>query len=379
MANRGLYAPVFMRSRDDVADEIEIPESAFVPKPWFGEEPSEALVTEIKAFVKQTGTPYLWRGHRHTKPDKGALIRYKGEFDLPASHAGRNHRHLWSPCPCCKPRSPWFYKDGKIAWFPEEKLIRLIGPDCFKAINAQGHKEAEEIFRAEEERKNTERYLLKHIVLVPHIIQAATDNLSLIRDIDRLQAILSRNMPKLIGFDLWQHIRTDGALKIEVTRTEQRVDRSGNQSEVTVQDFQRYGPIAGGTMLKPNASPIEPRVERQVEILKTINFGEAYVARMDQEERKATVKKFRSVGALAELFAEAEEMRRFLSPISLGSLNGWGKLENAPARLHIEITPDYMQLLIGNTREGARSIPFRPTFFDKLRAMPDVAKTIKEG
>ena len=73
------------------------------------------------------------------------------------------------------------------------------------------------LFRAEEERnKKTERYLLKHIALIPEIIQAATDNLPLIWQIDRLQVILSLNMPKLIGFDLWQHIRTDGALKVEV-------------------------------------------------------------------------------------------------------------------------------------------------------------------
>ncbi len=98
-------------------------------------------------------------------------------------------------------------------------------------------------------------------------------------------------------------------------------------------------------MLKPNASPIEPRAEKQIEILKTINFGEAYVTRMDQDERKATVRKFRAVRVLEDLFAEAEEMRRFLSPISLGSLNGWGKLENAPARLHIAITPvDVLEL-----------------------------------
>jgi hypothetical protein len=362
-----------------VVDEIEIPESALSPKPWFAEEPSEVLVAEIKAFVKETGTPYLWRGHTHTKPQKGALIRYKGEFDLPATHAGRNHRHRWSPCPCCKPRTPWFYKNGKIAWFPEDKLVRLIGPDCFKAIDAKGHKEAEELFRAEEERKKTERYLLKHIVLIPEIIRVATDNLPILRDIDRLQAILSRNMPRLIGFDLWQHIRTDGALKIEVTRTEQRVDRSGNQSEVTVQDFERYGPIGGGSMLKPNASPIEPRVEKQIEILKTINFGEAYVARMDHDERKVAVKKFRAVGVLVDLFSEADEMRRFLSPISLGSLNGWGKLENAPARMHIALTPDHTQLFIGKSQESAQPIMFRPTFFDRLYSMPDVAKTIKEA
>jgi hypothetical protein len=80
--------------RRDVADEIDIPQSALESKPWFTDEPSEELVSEIKAFVKENGTPYLWRGHTHTKPEKGALIRYKGEFDLPAKTRKDKFRHI---------------------------------------------------------------------------------------------------------------------------------------------------------------------------------------------------------------------------------------------------------------------------------------------
>jgi hypothetical protein len=379
LTNRGLLAPfLFFRGEVRLANEIDIPESAREPKPWFPDEPTDELVAEIKAFVKGTGTPYLWRGHTHTKPEKGALIRYKGEFDLPASHSGQKNRVRWSPCPCCKQRTPWFYKDGKIAWFPEDRLIRLIGPDCFKAINAQGHKEAEELFRAEQERKNTERFLLNHIGLVPEIIRAAEENLTIIKEVDRMRAVLSRNVPRLIGFDLWQHIRADGVLKLEVTRTERRVDRGGNEREVTVQDFERYGPIQGGEMLRPDPRPMASRVEKQIELLKPINFSAAYVGRMNPDERKAAVKRFKAVGVLADLFSEAEVVRRFLSPISLGSLNGWGKTDNAPTRMYIALSSDHMQLKIGKTPDSTTSIAFRPHFFDTLRALPEIAKSIND-
>jgi hypothetical protein len=89
---------------------------------------------------------------------------------------------------------------------------------------------------------------------VPEILEAATENLTIIKDVDRMRAVLSRNLPRPIGFDLWQHIRADGALKLEITRTEQRVDRGGNEREVTVQDFERYGPILGGEMLRPDVT-----------------------------------------------------------------------------------------------------------------------------
>lgn len=359
-------------------NDIDIPESALTPKPWFADEPDDALISEIKAFVRETGTPFLWRGHTHTKPEKGSVIRYKGEFDLPASHAGRKNREKWSPCPCCKPRSAWFYRDGKIAWFPEHKLIRLIGPDCFKAIDAQGHTEAIQLFREEQERKSTERYLLDNIGAVPRAIDAASSNLPVLREIDRVRAILSRNLPRLIDFDLWRHVRADSALKLEVTRIEQRVDRSGNQTTVPVQDFTRYGPISGSIMLNPNHQELVPRAEKALAIIRTINFGPEYARALPHDERNEVVKNIRSIATLAEISAEAEEVRVFLSPLNMATLNGWGKAEGAPARMHITISPDQSDLLVGKAASVAARIPVRPPFFQDLRPMPAIAKSIKD-
>jgi len=49
-------------------------------------------------------------------------------------------------------------------------------------------------------------------------------NSAIIDDIDRVRFILSKRIRSAIDFDLWHHVRADGALKIAVTRTEQRVD-----------------------------------------------------------------------------------------------------------------------------------------------------------
>ncbi|PDT68505.1 hypothetical protein CO675_39165 [Bradyrhizobium sp. C9] len=350
-----------------------------MPKPWFAEEPDDDLISEIKAFVRETGTPYLWRGHTHTKPEKGSLIRYKGEFTLPASHAGAKHKDKWSPCPCCKPRSPWFYKDGKIAWFPEQKLIRLIGPDCFKAIDAHGHAAALQSFREEQDRKNTERYLLDNIGAVPAAISAASENLPVLREIDRIRAILSRNVPRLIGFDLWRHVRADDALKLEVTRIEQRVDRSGNQTAVSVQDLTRYGPISGAIMLKPDHSELAPRAEKVIEVVRTINFGPEYAQALHHDERKEIIKKLRLIATLAEISDEADKARLFLSPLNMATLNGWGKSEGAPTRIYIAVSPELSEIRLGKEADTASAIPVKPVFFQDLRSMPAIAKSIKES
>ncbi len=364
-----------------MSDEIVIPPSARVVKAHYADRPSDALVLEIKKFIKETGKPYLWPGHTHTKPPKGASIVYRGEFDLPASHAGSKNRHKWAPCPCCKFKSPWYFRDGKIAWFPNEKVIRLIGRDCFRSINAAGHDEAEGIFRQEERRRKTEAYLLGHLAIVPTILEVIRHNSHIIDDIDRVRFILSKRLPKAIDFDLWEHLRTDGTLKIEVTRTEQRVDRSGNQTEVTIQDFRSYGPLYGYQMLKPDVKPMSERIEVLATLLHAINFGEQYANRlafMTDDERSKAIKALRAAAAISEIVTEAEDVRRFLSPLSLGSLNGWSRTNGAPATIFIALSQDRTELLVARNQGAAQPMIFKPIFFDALRKVPTISKSINE-
>jgi hypothetical protein len=84
------------------------------------------------------------RYHTHSKPTKNARIVYIGRFDLPPSHQVPD-RH--APCPCCSPRAPKYSREGKIAWFPDEHVVRMIGPDCFHTLNPEGHWEAVEVFK----------------------------------------------------------------------------------------------------------------------------------------------------------------------------------------------------------------------------------------
>lgn len=43
-----------------------------------------------------------------------------------------------------------FARNGKIAWFPDEHVIRMIGPKCFQTLNPEGHCEAVAQFVREE-------------------------------------------------------------------------------------------------------------------------------------------------------------------------------------------------------------------------------------
>jgi hypothetical protein len=362
--------------------DLEIPESALAHKPWFEEQPSPAVVSEIKAFIKETGCPHLWHGHTHTRPPAAtASIRYLGKYDLPASHAGQRNRTKWAPCPCCHWKSPWYFRDGRIAWFPEEKVIRNIGRHCYKSIDAAGDAEAERLLNIEENRRRTEAYLVGHLPLVPQMLAVISANSAIIDDIDRVRFILSKRIRPAIDFDLWHHVRADGALKITITRIEQRVDTSGNQTEHRFDDFQRYGPIDGYEMLDPAAKPMAERIARLAQKLSTIDFGDQCanrLAALTDAERTKAVQALRSAASINEIFAEAETVRRFLSPLSLGSLNGWSRQQGAPASIYIALSDDRSQLFLGKNEDDARPLIFKPMFFNTLRKLPAVSRSINE-
>jgi hypothetical protein len=169
--------------------------------------------------------------------------------------------------------------------------------------------------------------------------------------------------------------------KITITRTEQRVDASGNQTEHRFEDFQRYGPIDGYEMLDPAAKPMAERIARLAQKLSTVDFGdqrENRLAALTDAERTKAVQALRSAASINEIFAEAETVRRFLSPLSLGSLNGWSRQQGAPASIYIALSDDRSQLFLGKNENDARPLIFKPLFFNTLRKLPAVSRSINE-
>jgi hypothetical protein len=138
LLSAALRFPTFVFNGYHMAN-IDIPNACRRVKPVFELRPNAELISEIQSFIATTGLPHMWRGHTHTKPPAEAKIVYVGEFDLPLSHQSKGK---WAPCPCCSPEHTKYCKRGKIAWFPKECTIRMLGPDCFAAIDERGHEEA---------------------------------------------------------------------------------------------------------------------------------------------------------------------------------------------------------------------------------------------
>jgi hypothetical protein len=357
-----------------MSEEIDIPASAWEVKALFPARPGDEIIAEIKAHVKEFGTPHTWRGHTHSPPARDAKIVYLDEINLPPSHCGDVNRHKWSPCPVCSPRHPKFYKAGMIAWFPEEQTIRIIGPECFASFNLEGHSAAYAEFRREQEDKRNDVFLLSHLGFIGGAIEVIEANIPAVKEVDRVREILSRRIPLLIDFDLWRHIRADQRLRMESERRTVTQDRYGEEHVTVTREVNVYGPVIGHIMLEPSPKPIFDRLDICRTRLRMIDFGERYAEHLAtlpfEEKRKLAKFLQKEIRKAHDLFAEAEEVRRFLRPENVATLRGWGKHENCPTRLHIAFAPDGRQLHIGKTDEQVQTMTVRPPFWSILRQIP---------
>ena len=51
-----------------MADDLDIPASAFKIKADYFDRPDKATIALIKDYIHKFGTPHLWWGHTHTVP-----------------------------------------------------------------------------------------------------------------------------------------------------------------------------------------------------------------------------------------------------------------------------------------------------------------------
>lgn len=353
---------------------VDIPDSARAVKANYPTRPSEELVREIKTFIADNGTPFLWPGHTHTRPPQGAIVVYCGEFDLPKSHAGPKQRAKWAPCPCCHSETAWYWKGGKIAWFPDESVVRNIGRDCFRNINESGHATAVEQFKAEERNRKDRIFLLSHLGVVPEAVRVIERALATVRAFDDVRFVLSNRLTKVIGFDLWNEIRADGVLMVHGERLEQFVRPDGTHDTRMVPELRRYGAVRGYAMLNPKSTPLAPNLEKALAKLRLIDFGENFTVRLermdDDERHRAANSLAKPIDAAKDIFTEVEDCRRFLSAESIATLNGWGRESPGQPRLYFELVQG--KLLIGRTSDSTKPMTLGNAFWNVLGELPKI-------
>ncbi|MCW5726229.1 hypothetical protein [Parvibaculum sp.] len=354
-----------------IHDPVNIPPSALETKRWFPERPGNDVVREIKEFISECGKPYLWRGHTHTKPKPGALIVYIGEFDLPSRFKSKQY---WAPCPCCSPRYPKYRESGKIGWFPEEHVIRIIGPDCFRALNEQGHDEALEKFRAEERREKDIRYLVENLPIVPDLLAVTRAIIPVAESVDEFSKSLKQRLTDVLKIDLWRELR-EGKLRLRIRRDEvyRRADGTVNVREV--EDIQDYAPVEGYRLLNPKAKRFAPQLRTlEAHLVSLLNHTNADQSERSDDERRAIAKLLGDCSRkLRTVVEDLSDARKFGMVIAASTIRRWSEQSGSPLRLYTERTG--FDFYIGRHRDEKMRIALGSNFDDALPMIPRLAET----
>lgn len=327
-------------------EPVEIPPEAETPKPLFTTLPGAEVVTEIREWIKGGNPVFMWRGHTHNKPNKGEPVEYLNDF---APLKGKP-----APCPICSHSHTKFQRIGIIAWFPESGLIRLIGPDCFRSFNPEGHDRAWEALQRRKEDERYRGYLLKSITGVsPKARDAIVHAMPLAEHLDNLAEILGKRLANLEGIYLWDLTR-EGLKRIQET-TEGPVSTT-------------YANVAGSRLVDPNRKQFTSRLRQAIQVFDRLRGFSIELS--THEERTAVARAFsRSLRIANECWAEMQECRRFLSLEATATMRNWGALPDSEERLYVRRTDDLI-LLIGRTEHEAKRIKLLPCINQVLKELP---------
>lgn len=353
----------------------EISSEQVEAKPFYrNREAAESVVPEIKTHIKETGEPHTWRHHTHSKPVTGSRIVYIGQFDLPKSHQAPD-RH--APCPCCSPRSPKYSRNGKIAWFPDEHVIRMLGPDCFKTLNPEGHWEAMAQFDREEAERRTIDYLLNNLHLVRGALDVGKTAVPTLDIIDQVHAKLSQRLQEVVRIDLWRHVMR-GELNVSVRARRMRRHANGSETVEDFTDIQRLSQFPGFRMFSPKTSRLAGRMGGCLKRLGFVDFGdeaESRLREMTQPDRAKAAKLLSDgLSTMRNILDDAEKIRSGFDRVSVATLRGWTRHHGCPVSIFID--GDESSFYIGTDENQKVRIELPATFWVRFGQVPEVV-TVK--
>ncbi len=314
------------KAANDNVKKVDVPSSAYQVKAIFDEPPGDDVVSDIWSFVELTGRPHLWHGHTHTKPTDGSSVYYVEEFSLPPSH---HDRASWAPCPCCSPTAPKFRDRGKIAYFPNEKVVRLIGPECFASISGSNHAEAANDLR----RRKADKDNILFLQSAEKVMTEASDQLKararLASELDAVLPEMRAKLQTVLSVNLWPEIK-DGYL--HTIQKSVAVDAFGTRrtEEVRV----KFGSLPYVEALNPERARLSKRIERLLRDLAQITQLLPFHQSGDSYDRSKLAKNVRKKLREAEtLVSDIECNVNFLRHDTQQTIATWAARDDSPIRL----------------------------------------------
>nr|QCL09761.1 hypothetical protein pC5.8b_271 [Rhizobium rhizogenes] len=322
---------------------MDVPASSRLPKYLYFDEPSYDVIVDIKRHIRETGEPWTWTGHTHTNPPKGSLIRYIGEFGLSEEY---RKRKLFTPCPCCSPDNRKF-GDGKIAWFPDEGVIRLIGPHCARTLDAAMHDEAIADFNRRKQETRDRDFILDRRYMMSDWMRICDELIEIAKGADAFFPSLSHAFEKQRAIPIWRHVRT-GQLQVWTDTPEVTMGANGQINTRMTKTLVNHAVLDGYAALSPN----RPKATQNlIDARKTLHAVDSYSE--DYIKDAALPTKTQIANDLSRALQLIKRGRStlakeiaFLRPENVQRLRFWGRREDAPVQFEFAVEQGFTTLAL---------------------------------
>jgi len=208
--------------RDDAQDVLRGAIEARLPAPVnFSTKPSDAIIDAFLQSVRDTGEPETFPSITTTKPppDSKPVFLRRFSIDRKCRRDGE-----MAPCPICSPASPKYLHEGYLTWYPDEQVIRAIGPECGDAVfGGTQYAEAKAAFDLVERERLAVEFLQKNLPKTLSMLVALRSLEDAAVEAERLHEQMRRGAPRIHA--KLRHMKSaGGAISVSIVREKTKKD-----------------------------------------------------------------------------------------------------------------------------------------------------------
>lgn len=342
--------------------------------------PDSTLIAAFLDHVRETGSPETFPTICRTKPPVNSKPEFLSYFDIDRKKRPNGDE---APCPICSPTSPKFLYDGCLVWYPDEGVIRAIGPECGDSIfGGTMYADARDRFdRTERERRASEflerNYpkLLQMLVALEAIRPATLEAARLYADFKRKAPAIQKEFRKINN-------RDSGTLKVTVVQ-----ERVANDNRVegprgfgkTDSEYDSHDEIIGQlpncTLFLSRFDPVAERREIEDLLMAMPRFTSDYETFSwicDLSEQIETLEAAgdvlrRAAEMYARLVKRLDRVTMLFSNEVFQRLDAWGQHSANDFDLIALCDGTAFRLRHGGSVGGSEQVTFTPDL-EKLRA-----------
>ena len=341
----------------------------------FPTEPSKDVIRSALNFIRDTGEPHNWPGHTHTPPPENAIVVYLEEFDLPK--ARHKTRELWARCPICSPEHGKYFLSGKIAWFPDEGVIRLIGGDCYASLVGQEqHEIALADLRTRQRIARDEAFVASQVPFVRDHLPRLESVLGYCRAVDTLRGRIPPRMGNALHSALWRHVSIGGELRVTQAVKDIRLVDGREVGRETEQDI-RYAGLAGHLMLHPppNVSIGDPVIAAVERIRALVGRESPLLDPSSPKDRSLAIRRLTGAWRIIDdALRQARSLAAFVEVLNINTLRTWAALPNSPVTGYFAIRG--AELIVGADPRDTTTIAIPAELMTEAPVLPSLSDRV---